>query len=136
MKIKLLMPLLMGAIMLEASDIKKEEPKEQVWKIQNDPYYKHKKSQFEILAQNEKYKTIMLGDSITAQDSWQKIVALKFGLYYTKYAIGGTKISGTTNQSFVHDDRVNSIDINSDIVSVLGGTNDYGLSVPIGILNP
>ena len=65
MKIKLLLPLLIGVIMLEASDIKKENPKEQIWKIQNDPYYKHKKSQFEILALNEKYKTIMLGDSIT-----------------------------------------------------------------------
>lgn len=85
-----------------------------------------------VFRQYDLKKWSLLGDSITAQDSWQKIVALKFGLYYTNYAIGGTKISGTTNQSFVHDDRVNSIDINSDIVSVLGGTNDYGLSIPIG----
>ena len=32
MKIKLLLPLLIGVIMLEASDIKKENPKEQIWK--------------------------------------------------------------------------------------------------------
>ena len=62
MKIRLLMSLLMGAIMLEATEIKKEEPKEQVWKIQNDPYYKHRKSKFEVLALNEKYKTSIYYD--------------------------------------------------------------------------
>ena len=33
MKIKLLLPLLIGVIMLEASDIKKENPKEQTNKV-------------------------------------------------------------------------------------------------------
>ena len=57
MKTKLLLALL-GAIMLNGCSLK-EEPKEQVWKIQNDPYYKNRKSQFEVLTMNEKYTTMM-----------------------------------------------------------------------------
>ena len=114
MKIKLLMPLLMGAIMLEASDIKKEEPKEQVWKIQNDPYYKHKKSQFEILAQNEKYKTIMLGDSITDEGQWDELL--------NNEAIQNRGISGDTTDGVL--DRLNPMSKNIEKVFIMIGVND------------
>ena len=72
MRLKLLMLLLTGIIGLEATDIKKEEPKVQEWKIQNDPYYKNRKSQFEVLTMNEKYTTMMLGDSITDEGLWDE----------------------------------------------------------------
>ena len=114
MKIKLLMPLLMGAIMLEASDIKKEEPKEQVWEIQNDPYYKHKKSQFEILASSEKYKTIMLGDSITDEGQWDELLNLD--------TIQNRGISGDTTDGVL--ERLNSVNKNIEKVFIMIGVND------------
>ena len=40
-----------------------KQPKQSLEK-KNDPYYKHKKSQFEMLMK-WKYTTMMLGDSIT-----------------------------------------------------------------------
>ena len=74
MRLKLLMLLLTGIIGLEATDIKKEEPKVQEWKIQNDPYYINRKSQFEVLTMNEKYTTMMLGDSITDEGLWDELL--------------------------------------------------------------
>ena len=79
---------------------------------------------------NKKWAT--LGDSITHQLLWQPKVSNTLHLLHSNHGIGGTKISGTTNQSMVHDDRINAIDINTDIISVLGGTNDWGLSIPLG----
>ncbi len=114
MKIKLLIPFLMGVVMLEASDIKKEEPKEQVWKIQNDPYYKHKKSQFEILAQNEKYKTIMLGDSITDEGQWDELL--------NNDTIQNRGISGDTTDGVL--DRLNPMGKNIEKVFIMIGVND------------
>ena len=114
MKIKLLLPLLIGVIMLEASDIKKENPKEQIWKIQNDPYYKHKKSQFEILALNEKYKTIMLGDSITDEAQWDELL--------NSDTIQNRGISGDTTDGVI--DRLNPIGKNIEKVFIMIGVND------------
>ncbi len=114
MKIKLLIPFLMGVVMLEASDIKKEEPKEQVWKIQNDPYYKHKKSQFEILAENEKYKTIMLGDSITDEGQWDELL--------NNDTIQNRGISGDTTDGVL--DRLNPMGKNIEKVFIMIGVND------------
>ena len=114
MKIRLLMSLLMGAIMLEATEIKKEEPKEQVWKIQNDPYYKHRKSQFEVLALNEKYKTIMLGDSITDEGQWDELL--------NNDTIQNRGISGDTTDGVL--DRLDSINKNIEKVFIMIGVND------------
>lgn len=114
MRIKLLMSLLIGVIMLEASDIKKEEPKEQVWKIQNDPYYKHKKSQFEVLALNEKYKTIMLGDSITDEGQWDELLNID--------TIQNRGISGDTSDGVI--ERLNPISKNIEKVFIMIGVND------------
>lgn len=59
---KIIFILIAGVMMLKA------------WTIQNDPYYKHKKSQFEELTQNDKYKTMMLGDSITDEGRWDELL--------------------------------------------------------------
>ena len=121
MKIKLLLPLLIGVIMLEASDIKKENPKEQIWKIQNDPYYKHKKSQFEILALNEKYKTIMLGDSITDEAQWDELL--------NSDTIQNRGISGDTTDGVI--DRLNPIGKNIEKVFIMIGVNDIMRGKPV-----
>ena len=121
MKIKLLLPLLIGVIMLEASDIKKENPKEQIWKIQNDPYYKHKKSQFEILALNEKYKTIMLGDSITDEAQWDELL--------NSDTIQNRGISGDTTDGVI--DRLTPIGKNIEKVFIMIGVNDIMRGKPV-----
>ncbi len=113
MKLKLLLPLLIGVVMLEASDIEKQQ-KEQVWKIQNDPYYKHKKSQFEILALNEKYKTIMLGDSITDEGQWDELL--------NSDTIQNRGISGDTTDGVIQ--RLNPISKNIEKVFIMIGVND------------
>ncbi len=114
MKLKLLISLLIGSVMLEAVDIKKEETKEPVWKIQNDPYYKHKKSQFEILAMNEKYKTIMLGDSITDEAQWDELL--------NNDTIQNRGISGDTTDGVI--ERLNPISKNIEKVFIMIGVND------------
>lgn len=115
MKLKLLITLLAGTVMLEATDIKKEEPKEQVWKIQNDPYYKHKKSQFEVLASSEKYKTIMLGDSITDEGQWDELL--------NSDKVQNRGISGDTTDGVL--DRLDSISSNIQQVFIMIGVNDF-----------
>lgn len=53
----------------------------------------------------------------------------------TKSAKGGTFVSGDTTAfgaAFWQDDRVNQLDLDSDIVFVMGGTNDANNNVPLG----
>lgn len=114
MKIKLLLPLLIGVIMLEASDIKKENPKEQIWKIQNDPYYKHKKSQFEVLMNNSKYTTMMLGDSITDEGRWDELL--------NNNTVQNRGISGDTTSGVL--DRLSTVSPSIKQVFIMIGVND------------
>ena len=114
MRLKLLMLLLTGIIGLEATDIKKEEPKVQEWKIQNDPYYINKKSQFEVLTMNEKYTTMMLGDSITDEGLWDELL--------NSDKVQNRGISGDTTSGVL--DRLNSISSNIQQVFIMIGVND------------
>ena len=114
MRLKLLMLLLTGIICLEATDIKKEEPKVQEWKIQNDPYYKNRKSQFEVLTMNEKYTTMMLGDSITDEGLWDELL--------NNDKVQNRGISGDTTNGVL--DRLNSISLNIQQVFIMIGVND------------
>lgn len=63
---------LCGLIFFSNLSLKAEQIQE--WKIQNDPYYKHKKSQFEVLTNNSKCTTMMLGDSITDEGRWEELL--------------------------------------------------------------
>ena len=112
MKIKLLSALL-ATIILSGCSLK-EEAKVQDWKIQNDPYYKHRKSQFDVLSQNEKYKTIMLGDSITDEGSWDELL--------NKDTIQNRGISGDTTSGVL--DRLDSVNKNIQQVFIMIGVND------------
>lgn len=75
-----------------------------------------------------------LGDSITQQAKWQAGVVGKLGLLWTNFGIGGTKISGTVGDAdaMCQDTRINAIPTTFDLVSVMGGTNDWAQSVPMG----
>ena len=130
MRLKLLMLLLTGIISLDATDIKKEEPKVQEWKIQNDPYYKNRKSQFEVLAMNEKYTTMMLGDSITDEGLWDELL--------NNDKVQNRGISGDTTNGVL--DRLNSISSNIQQVLIMIGVNDSMVSyavagTPAGAIN-
>ena len=113
MKIKLLSAFL-GMIILSGCSLKEEVKEVQDWKIQNDPYYKHRKSQFDVLSQNEKYKTIMLGDSITDEGSWDELL--------NNDTIQNRGISGDTTDGVL--DRLNFINKNIKQVFIMIGVND------------
>ena len=86
----------------------------QAWMIQDDPYYKHRKSQFEQLMNNEKYETMMLGDSITDEGQWDEL------LNNSKAQNRG--ISGDTTDGVI--DRLNTISKGIKQVFIMIGVND------------
>ena len=112
MKIKILSGLLF-AVLLSGCNLK-EEPKVQEWKIQNDPYYINRKSQFEVLTMNEKYTTMMLGDSITDEGLWDELL--------NSDKVQNRGISGDTTSGVL--DRLNSISSNIQQVFIMIGVND------------
>ena len=99
---KIIFILIAGAMMLKA------------WTIQNDPYYKHKKSQFEVLAMNEKYTTMMLGDSITDEGRWDELLNIN--------TVQNRGISGDTTSGVL--ERLDSIGKNIENVFIMIGVND------------
>ena len=86
----------------------------QAWTIQDDPYYKHKKSQFEMLSQNTKYTTTMLGDSITDEGQWNELLDNAF--------IQNRGISGDTTTGVL--ERLDSINKSIKQVFIMIGVND------------
>ena len=99
---KIIFILIAGVMMLKA------------WTIQNDPYYKHKKSQFEELTQNDKYKTMMLGDSITDEGRWDELLNID--------TVQNRGISGDTTSGVL--ERLDSIGKNIENVFIMIGVND------------
>ena len=92
-----------------------KEPKQvQEWKIQNDPYYKHKTSQFKVLAMNEKYTTTMLGDSITDEGQWDELLDNPY--------VQNRGISGDTTDGVL--ERLDSINKSIKQVFIMIGVND------------
>ena len=86
----------------------------QAWMIQDDPYYKHRKSQFEQLMNNEKYETMMLGDSITDEGQWDELL--------NNNKVQNRGISGDTTDGVL--DRLNSVNKNIKQVFIMIGVND------------
>lgn len=113
------------------------------------------------LATNYKGKKwISYGDSITASNGWQPSVAEKLGLIHIKRGIGGTTIAetgsiawidangnfiarppapqptGTTEilSSMCNSQRINAmIPLDTQLLTIMGGTNDYGSNIPLGM---
>ena len=84
------------------------------WTIQDDPYYKHKKSQFQMLSQNTKYTTVMLGDSITDEGQWDELL--------DNPLVQNRGISGDTTDGVL--ERLDSINKNIKQVFIMIGVND------------
>lgn len=77
-----------------------------------------------------------MGDSITAQNLWQPTVVLELGLINKNSSIAATSIAdvGDTATSMCRDERINSLDLSSDLITVMGGTNDWFRDVPLGTI--
>ena len=84
------------------------------WTIQDDPYYKHKKSQFQMLSQNTKYTTVMLGDSITDEGQWDELL--------DNPLVQNRGISGDTTDGVL--ERLDSINKSIKQVFIMIGVND------------
>ncbi|MEH7093934.1 SGNH/GDSL hydrolase family protein [Neobacillus vireti] len=76
-----------------------------------------------------------LGDSITAQEKWYDSIKKHFGFKtINDHGIGGTCIAGTNPNAMWQDTRINAIKA-ADIISVMGGTNDWTQNIPLGTLS-
>jgi lysophospholipase L1-like esterase len=75
-------------------------------------------------------KASSFGDSITSQAAWQPAIAAALGLVHTAYGVGGRRVSGASGMC--QDAAVNTIPSDSDLVLVMGGTNDFSASVLLG----
>lgn len=79
------------------------------------PYYYHKKSQFEFLANSDNYKIVMIGDSITDGGLWNEL--LKNNLIQNR-GIGGDTTDGVL-------DRLSSINQKIETAFIMIGINDF-----------
>ena len=112
MKVKLLITVFIG-IFFVACSAKNEVGKNEEWKIQNDPYYKHKVSQFEMLKDRNNIEIMMLGDSITDEGEWSEL----WGKVVQNRGISGDTTSGVL-------DRLYTLNPNTKRVFIMIGVND------------
>ena len=111
MKNKLLITFFIGMffVVCSANEVVKSEE----WKIQNDPYYKHKVSQFEMLKDINNIEIMMLGDSITDEGEWSEL----WGKVVQNRGISGDTTSGVL-------DRLYTLNPNTKSVFIMIGVND------------
>lgn len=78
-------------------------------------------------------KLTTFGDSITEQNLWQSFVKDKilFATIVNK-GVSGTSISGTINNAMWQNSRINALPLDTDVLTIMGGTNDSASSVNIG----
>lgn len=80
-------------------------------------------------------KLTTYGDSITANGGWQSYLKDYFGFIIENKGIGGTTVADNGNgDSFCIQNRIDTISSDSDVVIIMGGTNDCGQSIEIGDL--
>lgn len=74
-----------------------------------------------------------LGDSLTAAGIYQNLVKQSLGLNaYLNHGIGGSRVSGQAEDAFHQDVRINALDLSVFFVTIMGGTNDWAQSAPMG----
>lgn len=76
------------------------------------------------------------GDSNTASNVWQPLVANKLGLLHTAQGVSGSTIVdySTWAVPMCADSRLNAIPSDSDIITIMGGTNDWLGHKPLGTI--
>ena len=77
-----------------------------------------------------------LGDSITYQNKWQPYVVNALGLVSNVYGEGGAQLIGAmaSTTAICRETRISEIPTDTDLITVLAGTNDWAQNVPIGAL--
>ena len=78
------------------------------------------------------------GDSITEQNRWQNLLVAKYGLIHANKGLGGSCVTGETDNTvapMTDSARINSIDTDTDIITVMGGTNDFDYCADIGTID-
>ncbi|PEL06505.1 SGNH/GDSL hydrolase family protein [Bacillus sp. AFS017336] len=120
----------------------------------NMPYVKGK-----MITKYKSIEWVSYGDSITSSNGWQPAVAEKLGLTHLNRGIGGTTIAengsiawidkngnykghppdiqpkGTTEilSSMCNSQRINAtIPLTTQLLTIMGGTNDFGRNIPLG----
>lgn len=89
----------------------------------------------EYIKQYADKKLTTYGDSITANGGWQSYLKDYFGFIIENKGIGGTTVADNGNSdSFCIQNRIDTISSDSDVVIIMGGTNDCGQSIEIGDL--
>ena len=97
-----------------------------------------------LLIDNNAYGKIVscLGDSITQQgtvanlNGWQLLLKDKLALArIVNCGIGGSCVSGSTDDAMWQDTRINAIDERSDFIIFMGGTNDWLQNKDIGTID-
>ena len=76
-------------------------------------------------------KLTTFGDSNVDNERWQPYLISKYSFSHTNCGVGGSTVSDNTN-GMCTDKRVNAIPADTDLLIFLGGTNDWGKSVPLG----
>lgn len=84
-------------------------------------------------------KTIdQLGDSNIAMWRWQQFTIQNLGCQMLNHGVGGSKVakpdSAPTQVSMCDDARINALSPTADAYTVLGGTNDWAQSIPLGTI--
>lgn len=86
--------------------------------------------------QSSQYGTVWgsLGDSITAAGLYQTKVANIISQRIINYGIAGSTIAAGASGSNPMCTRYNTIDSTCNLITVFGGTNDFGQSIALGTL--
>ncbi|PRM99102.1 GDSL-type esterase/lipase family protein [Aliarcobacter cryaerophilus] len=119
MKIKLLITLFIGMFFVACS-AKNEVGKNEEWKIQNDPYYKHKVSQFEMLKDRNNIEIMMLGDSITDEGEWSEL----WGKVVQNRGISGDTTSGILDRLYTVNPNIKRVFIMIGVNDIMRGTSE------------
>lgn len=101
-----------------SDDIKKNS--DDIYLLNYDNWYKGK-------------KLTTFGDSMTEQNLWQSFVndEILFATIVNK-GISGTGISGNINNAMWQNNRINNLPLDTDVLTIMGGTYDSYSSVDIG----
>lgn len=76
---------------------------------------------------------VSYGDSITDHGYYQAAVIEHFSLLHFDHGLSGTCVAGRGPNPFWSKDRLDSIIADApDLITILGGTNDYYADVPLG----
>lgn len=87
---------------------------------------------------NELYnlKWNALGDSLTSAIgtaiNYQNYISGKYSIVPRNYGIAGSTIASGTDSSNPMVERYANMDDNADIITIFGGTNDYGAQIKLG----